>query len=330
MTQTGAYSITDETIEGLYSYWRKPELGLRWDIPFVLPPWTDVWRRSFAPDTKTYIPVIKSGESLLGIAPMLIKDDTVTFIGSPNVCDYLDFVPVSGKEREFSAALLDNLRHKGIKTLELNPVRPDSIAMSVIVEMAKEAGHPVSCKQEDVSPELPLPPSFDAYLESISTTQRHEIRRKLRNLQKNGNINYRIAKEPAETQTALNGFFKMFVESRREKSEFLTGDMKSYFEALVKSLSEAGVMRIGILELDTLPVAMVMCFDYNDVIYLYNCGFDPRYESLSVGLISKISYIQDSIEKGKKRFDFLKGNEQYKYHLGGKEVPIYNCRITLG
>jgi CelD/BcsL family acetyltransferase involved in cellulose biosynthesis len=50
---------------------------------------------------------------------------------------------------------------------------------------------------------------------------------------------------------------------------------------------------------------------------------------LSVGLLSKVLCIKDSIERGKKRFDFLKGREAYKYRLGGREVPIYNCQIVL-
>ena len=72
-----------------------------------------------------------------------------------------------------------------------------------------------------------------------------------------------------------------------------------------------------------------MCFDYNGCIYLYNSGYDPQYVGLSAGLLSKVYAIQDSIEKGKKRFDFLKGAEPYKGHLGGKEVPLYRCQIAI-
>jgi CelD/BcsL family acetyltransferase involved in cellulose biosynthesis len=72
-----------------------------------------------------------------------------------------------------------------------------------------------------------------------------------------------------------------------------------------------------------------MCFEYNDCIYLYNSGYDPRYTSLSAGLLSKVLAIKDSIERGVKRFDFLKGAETYKYHLGGKEVPLYRCQIAV-
>ncbi|MFC1995135.1 GNAT family N-acetyltransferase, partial [Chloroflexota bacterium] len=95
------------------------------------------------------------------------------------------------------------------------------------------------------------------------------------------------------------------------------------------SLAKAGLLRLGILKLDLLPAAMIMCFDYNDCIYLYNSGYDPQYNSLSVGLLCKVLCIKESIQEGKKRFDFLKGDEAYKYQLGGREVPLYSCQITI-
>jgi CelD/BcsL family acetyltransferase involved in cellulose biosynthesis len=121
----------------------------------------------------------------------------------------------------------------------------------------------------------------------------------------------------------------MFVESRQDKAVFLTEQMKSFFRLLADTMGGVGLLRLGVLELDTQPVAQIMCFDYNDCIYLYNSGYDPDYVSLSAGLLSKVLAIKDSIEKGKSRFDFLKGAEVYKYHLGGREVPLYRCQITI-
>jgi CelD/BcsL family acetyltransferase involved in cellulose biosynthesis len=105
--------------------------------------------------------------------------------------------------------------------------------------------------------------------------------------------------------------------------------MQTFFNSLAKALAEIGVVKFGILEFGKKIVAMIMYFDYNENVYLYNSAYDPDFKSLSVGVISKAKCIQDSIEKGKKRFDFLKGNEQYKYYLGGNEIPLYSCRITL-
>jgi CelD/BcsL family acetyltransferase involved in cellulose biosynthesis len=94
-------------------------------------------------------------------------------------------------------------------------------------------------------------------------------------------------------------------------------------------MAEAGVLKLGVLELDRLPVATIMCFNYNERMYLYNSGYHPQYRSLSAGLLSKVLAIKVSIQEGKKRFDLLKGNEPYKYHLGGREVLISRCQITM-
>ena len=42
-----------------------------------------------------------------------------------------------------------------------------------------------------------------------------------------------------------------------------------------------------------------------------------------------VACIQESIQEKKNKFDFLKGNEDYKHHLGGKEISLYNCQISL-
>ena len=64
-------------------------------------------------------------------------------------------------------------------------------------------------------------------------------------------------------------------------------------------------------------------------MYLYNSAYDPKYQSLSVGQLSKAYCIQESIKENKARFDFLKGNETYKYQMGGTEIPIYSCQINI-
>jgi len=94
-------------------------------------------------------------------------------------------------------------------------------------------------------------------------------------------------------------------------------------------MAEAGLLRMCILEIDRTPAAMVMCFDYDNCVYLYNSGYNPEYRSLSAGLLSKALCIKESIQNGRERFDFLKGDETYKYRLGGTEVPLYRCQITM-
>ena len=163
----------------------------------------------------------------------------------------------------------------------------------------------------------------------VTAKQRHEVRRKLRRLWEVGKVDYHFVEDRATVHNAMDTFLKMFTGSRQDKATFLTTRMESFFRSLADAMAEAGVLRLGTLELDSLPVAMIMCFTYHDCIYLYNSSYVSQYNSLIVGLLSKVLCIKESIQEDKKRFDFLKGDEAYKYHLGGGEVTLYSCQITI-
>jgi CelD/BcsL family acetyltransferase involved in cellulose biosynthesis len=322
-------TVFECSLAELKDYRRDTSLKLNWFSPFILPEWMQVWLGVFGEGERLYIRVAKQGDNIIGIAPLMVKDGGACFIGNTDVCDYQDFITAPGMERDFFNALLDDLKASGIRQLDLKHVRPDSAVLTQLVPAGESRNHKVVSEKEAVSFEMALPPTFEAYLETLTTKQRHEVRRKMRRLTEEGNIEYRFIQKGTELTSAVETFFKMFVESRQDKAAFLTGQMREYFRRLIDATADLGILRLGVLELDKKPVAEIMCFDYNDCIYLYNSGYDPQYVGLSAGLLSKVYAIKDSIEKGKKRFDFLKGAEVYKGHLGGKEVPLYRCRIEL-
>jgi len=324
-----SYVVTQESFDSLASCWINPSHSLKWNSLFVLPAWLKVWWQELGTGAELYLGTVRQGERVIGIAPLLVREGRASLIGSTDVCDYLDFVVAPGRERDFFNVLLDDLREKGINQLDLRPLRPDSTVLTYLVSIAQNRGYEVLCYPEDVSLELDLPSTWDEYLAILTAKQRHEVRRKLRRLAEAGKAYYHFVEDSVAVHDAMDVFLKMFTDSRTDKAVFLTAQMESFFRSLVANMAEAGLLRLGILELDTLPTAMVMCFDYNDCMYLYNSAYSPQYNSLSVGLLCKVLCIKESIQEGKKRFDFLKGGETYKYHLGGGEVPLYSCQITI-
>ena len=322
-------NVIEESFASLSALWKSPN-RLDWNSIFVLPAWMEAWWQEFGGGEKPYLLNVIQGGETAGVAPLLIKGKTASLVGNADVCDYLDFIVTPGLEKDFFKTLLDDLKQRGVVQLDLGALRPDSTAMTSFVPLAREKGCDVSIKQEDVSVELELPDTYEKYLALLDGKQRHELNRKFRNAAAEGKLNYRIVSDKAELNKTLDDFFKMFTESRHDKAVFLTTNMVAYFRSLLDAMAGIGLARIGVLDLDTVPVAMVLYFDYRDCIYLYNSGYDPRYESLSAGLLCKVMGIQAGIESGKKVFNFLKGNEIYKYRLGGKEVPLYRCEINIG
>ncbi|MFH1031247.1 MAG: GNAT family N-acetyltransferase [Chloroflexota bacterium] len=329
MSKITDYTVTEESFTSLAGYQSSPAHNLRWDLVFTLPVWLEVWWRVFGAEAKPYLAAVRQGEAIIGIAPLLIKENVASIVGGVDVCDYLDFVIAPGREKDFFNILLDNLKQKGINNLELKPLRPDSTVLTHLAGIAKGRGYEVLTEPEDVSLDMDLPASWEEYLATLDVKQSHEIRRKLRKLSASGEINYYVISEKTAVNQAMDTFLKMFTESRTDKANFLTGQMETFFRSLVDKLSGAGLLKLGVLELDKLPVAMVLYFDYKNNIYLYNSGYDPKYDSLSAGLICKLFCIKESIQEGKKKFDFLKGNETYKYHLGGKVIPLSHCQINI-
>jgi CelD/BcsL family acetyltransferase involved in cellulose biosynthesis len=324
------FTVTQESFERLTSCWNDPGSGLKWGSIFVLPAWLEVWWRTFKPKTELYLTVVKDSSDIIGIAPLHLKGKEARFVGNADVCDYQDFIIVPGRETEFFNVLLDDLARRGIQQLELNPVRPDSSVITSLVDVVEKRGGSVICQEGDVTVEMDLPANWEEYLEGLDKKQRHEVRRKLRRLWGARDVQYRCHEVgPQDVRELTDTFLKLFSLSREEKADFMTSQMEIFFRALAEAMAGIKLLRYGILEVEAQPAAMIMGFDYNQAMYLYNSAYDPQYDSLSVGVLSKVLCIKESINRGRKKWDFLKGAEKYKYQLGGSEIRLYNCRVTI-
>jgi len=329
MLSEKAYTVTVESFERLASFWLNPGSLLEWDCFFILPAWLKVWWDFFGNGFTPFLCSIRQEEALIGVAPMMLRGNRASFMGSADVCDYFDFVVVPGREREFFRELVEYLRERGITHLDLGAVREDSTVLTVLKPMAKELGCNVSCRQEDVSLEVDLPSTWEEFLLSLTGKERHEVRRKLRRLKDAARFEFRVLEETQDIRGAMDAFLALFQSSRPEKGAFMTASMAAFFRTIAEMLAERKMVKLAFLDIDGTPAAAALCFDYRSTVYLYNSGYDPSFRPLSAGLLCKVYSIRESIEKGREKYDFLKGAETYKYRLGGKVVPLFRCLVEL-
>jgi CelD/BcsL family acetyltransferase involved in cellulose biosynthesis len=323
------YIVKQENFDSLAAYRHKSDFALRWECLFVLPEWLRVWWDAFGGTADLSILSVHNQENVIGLAPLQLKGDSACFIGSTNVCDYLDFIVAAGKEGEFFDVLLDHLNQQGITSLELGLLRADSTVLTDLVKVAENRECNVSTSSEDITLELDLPATWEDYLGLLNGKQRHEVKRKLRRLDEAGSVNLRVVEDGAEIPQHMPTFFELFKMSSSEKAAFMTDRMASFFQTLAGAMAKSKILKLYILELNDEPTAAALCFDFNATLHLYNSGFDPRFNSLSVGSLCNVLSIKDAIQSGRQKYDFLKGAETYKYRLGGREIPLYSCRIRL-
>jgi CelD/BcsL family acetyltransferase involved in cellulose biosynthesis len=330
MTVNSEYTVTEETFDSIQAYWMDPDQRLSWDCLFVLPGWLKVWWDNFGSNQTAYLYAVRHKEELIGIAPFAVEGKTARLMGDPDVCDFLDVILAPGSGKVFFQTLILHLKRNAITHLDLGALRADSNIMRYLVAaVARDLNCEVACEAEATSVELELPPTWDDFLYQLTGKERHELRRKLRRLHEAARINFRMVETAAEVSKEIETFLALFKLNRSDKSNFMTDQRTAFFRALAEEMAGARILKLFFLDLDETPAAAVMCFDYDSTIYLYNNGYDKRHRSLSIGLLSKVLTIKDSIQRGKTRYDFLKGTESYKRRLGGKPVQLYRCRIHI-
>jgi len=172
------------------------------------------WLGAFGTGWMQHIRAVRHGQALLGIAPLMVREETAHLIGDPDVCDCLDFVLVPGREPEFFEALLDHLRRQGITRLDLRAQRPGLAVHRHLLPLIERGGYAFSWRQEDVTYEVDLPATWEEFLDQLTGKQRHEVRRKMRRVDEAGHVRLRNAHEEGSIEADLETFFDLFRRSR--------------------------------------------------------------------------------------------------------------------
>jgi CelD/BcsL family acetyltransferase involved in cellulose biosynthesis len=320
--------ISEESVHSVARIWKAGRPALNWNCLFVLPAWMDAWLGSCAGSLETRIFAIRSGTGLAGLAPLQVDGSRAGLIGSPDLCDYLDFIVAKGHEAEFYGTLLQHLSDLGIRQLELGPLREDSSAFCDLSGIAAKMGWDVQHEGDEISYEMKLAASWEEYLSGLNGKQRHEVRRKLRRLAENADFKLRLVETPAELGEHFDIFLELFRQSRADKDEFLTQKRLAFFDRLTSKMAAAGMLRLYFLDIDKRPAAVALCFEVADTLYLYNSGYDPSFASLSAGQVCTFLSIKAAIANGLKGYNFLKGDEVYKKRLGGRPVQLVRLKLT--
>ena len=322
-------TVSVEPLHSLKGY--RPDDGspLEWDCLFMLPSWLGSWWSYFGEGAQTRLYVVKQSDEVLGVAPLAVTGDTARLISDNDLIDYSDFIVAPSREIEFFSILFDHLRREGVSRLHTGRVRADSTIFSRLQEYSTLLGCDVSSNPVDVLYEIDLTDTWEGYLDILSAKERHETRRKLRRLESAGRVGQRVIEDKKEVVHAMDAFISLFRSNRTEKVKFMAGDVELFFRSLAVEMADAGLLMLSFLDLNDRAVAATMCFDYRSTVYLYNNGYDRHFDRLSVGFMSKVLSIQESIKRGRKKYNLLRGSEAYKGRLGGHPVRLYHCEAIL-
>lgn len=318
--------ITSESLDELAPEWEALADALPGVAPFHLPAWHRTWLRHFGAAAEPIFLSVRRAEGLIGVAALNLAPPGAADLGDPNVRDYAGPLALPGEEPAVAAGILEWLREDFTRSFEPWGIAADGPWPAAFRAAADRFGWSFATAPEAVSPGLDLPGSFDAFITALPKHDRHELRRKMRNFEAAGSAAFERITGSAVAEH-LDLLFAMMRASRADKAAFLTPEMEAFFRGLADAFAPAGQLTLGLTTLDGAPVAATLTFELGGTAFLYNSGYDPAYARLAPGLVSKAWAIRDAIERGFARFDFLRGDEPYKRHLGGHDRQLLRLRL---
>ena len=312
----------------------------------VAPLWADLLRRLPAPSffqepsiqqswwesvgkPELHLIAILEEEQPVALFPFCKQEKTLQFLGDRDVSDYLDALILPGKETQAFVGLEQAFGTVLLwKYLDLISIPEHSPLFHGIQQLAQQRGWQYDQAQQDVCPIIELPSTWEEYLANIGKKQRHEVTRKWRKLEELGTVTFRIVTSTAEQPDALTTFFTLHKQSSLDKATFWTPEHRDFFERLSHAASLGGWLRLYFLDFNGKPAATMYCFEYGEDLLIYNSGFDAAaYAGMSIGNVLTSYTIKDAIERGKKRYDFLRGGEEYKLRYRATPHPVYDLRV---
>jgi CelD/BcsL family acetyltransferase involved in cellulose biosynthesis len=177
------------------------------------------------------------------------------------------------------------------------------------------------------APYISLPADFDTYLAGIDKKQRHEIRRKLRRAAEHEvPVRWYLVEDEAKLESEMDGFFALMMQDPA-KEKFLTESMRGQMLATAHTALRGGWLWLAFLEVGGKKAAGAFNFDYDNRLWGYNSGVNREFIELSPGWVLLAHVLQWACEHGRSEFDFMRGNEEYKYRFGARNRFVIRGKV---
>jgi CelD/BcsL family acetyltransferase involved in cellulose biosynthesis len=217
-----------------------------------------------------------------------------------------------------------------LRRLRCGDPAADELATAFGAHLASD-GWTVVREREEVCPTLDLAPGleFEGYLGTLGKKERHEVRRKIRRAEATGEVRLDRSTDPIGD---LDEFVNLHQKKWGEDGLFPPtqggAQSRAFFRGLFEHCGPDGLIALQFLTVGGRRIAAGIWFDDGKTLYFYNAGVDPDARDLSPGVLLVARSIETALQAGRSRFDFLRGDEPYKYGWGATDVPIQRLLVV--
>lgn len=260
------------------------------------------------------------GAQLKGIGVFERIRDKITFLGGERT-DYQDILTID-KEKAWQG-FLDFFLKNDFNNFSFHHLREFSSSLKILENLSEKSKLSFDFEESGMAPFLKLPASWEQYLKSLSHHKRKEIKRKIKKLAEFRTEKFCFKKDFYQK---MQVFFELYRKSSPEK--IMDQKKEAFYLQVAENMASAGWPELCFLYFKKKPIATYFSFVFKNKFYLYNAGFDRKYGALAPGQVLLAFIIKEQIKLGREIFDFLQGDERFKYDFGVQDQGLF--RVELG
>ncbi|MDB5544803.1 MAG: glycosyl transferase, group 1 [Hyphomicrobiales bacterium] len=301
----------DDITQAWWDLWRRDTRA----TPFQSPAWLIPWHRAFAPGP-LHVVALWHDERLAALAPLYIETQTRRLL--PIGISLSDNLDILAEDASAAQALVTHvLEEAPCPRVEIENLPSQAHARG----LSEIEGWTCREAQNEVCPFLALGPSWDGH---VPARKRRQWRRAVREAQAHGDTRIEAITDRADGfLDHLARLHRARWEARAEAGLLADEAVQKFHQLAAPALLRAGLARFYLLGFAGKVTGAYYGLAAKGRAYAYIGGFDPAFSHESPGTILIAHAIAQAHEEGDKRFEFLRGGEDYKYAWGAQDEPVY-------
>jgi CelD/BcsL family acetyltransferase involved in cellulose biosynthesis len=314
---------TDAAFAELASGWDGLVQAMPRPSPFLLHAWVVEWYRHYGKDSELAIEAAFRDDELVAAFPLVRTPwrglRVARFLGGQQ-SSRADLLLAAGQEPSTGTALVERAAstHDFAELFGLSAEsRVGQIAAPGQLHLFKRADGPV----------LELTDDWDALSEAkLSARRRSALRRRFRQLEQRGSVEFELLRSAEELDPALADVFRLHAlrwAGLPDGSGFATPTGVAFHRAALTGLASQGVVRLMLFRFEGRAIGFVLALAVAGRLFGYRMAFDPSFARYSPGVLTLHELLRAASREGLQHVEFLGAADDFKVELADNLEPLH-------